>query len=213
MRGIATFLVLGTLLASPAAAENENTTLVLHVVPRGEFGCSVTGVCDGTAPNVEVRGGEEYVVAVLARNFDAGLEGAVCAFDWHWSWTLSYSFWDCLPGSINELYPQGAGPRDGFVGVLFDCLEPGTTAVIGWLVMEVGETGCLEVIAPEVGVRAINCNPTDTFIDLRNVGRVCVGEGGYAPCDPVTVPVEATSWGRIKRQFVPARVEEPRAGR
>ncbi len=205
MRRIRACLVLGLLLASPAAAENENTTLVLHVVPRGEFGCSVTGVCDGTAPNVEVRGGEEYVVALLARNFDAGFKGVHCAFDWHWSWTLSYSLWDCQPGSIGELYPQGPGPRDGMGGALFDCIEAGDTAVIGWLVMEAGEAGCLEVVAPEVGIRAVNCNPTDTFIDLRNVGRVCVGEGGYAPCDPVTLPVEATSWGQIKQHIVSGR--------
>ncbi len=55
--------------------------------------------------------------------------------------------------------------------------------------------------------------PTHTPIDLRNVGRVCVGEGGYAPCDPVTVPVEATSWGRIKQQLGHARVEAPKGER
>ncbi len=213
MRRIRTCLVLGLLLASPAAAENENTTLVLHVVPRGEFGCSVTGVCDGTAPNVEVRGGEEYVVAVLARNFDAGFKGVLCAFDWHWSWTLSYSFWDCQPGSLSELGPQGPGPRDGIGGALFNCIEAGGTAVIGWLVMEAGDSGCFEVIESVHGIFSTDCSYMNTPIDLRNVGRVCVGKGGYAPCDPVTVPVEATSWGRIKRQFVPARVEEPRAGR
>ncbi len=212
MRRIATSLVLGLLLTSPAAAENENTTLVLHVVPRGEFGCSVTGVCDGTAPNVEVRGGEEYVVAVLARNFDA-LSGVHCAFDWHWSWTLSYSLWDCQPGSVGEFGPQGPGPLDGFVGTFFDCVEAGSTAVIGWLVVEAGDIGCFEVIESVHGIFSTDCSIAQTPIDLRNVGRACVGEGGYAPCDPVTVPVEATSWGRIKRQFVPARVEEPRAER
>ncbi len=189
-----------------ALGANENLTLVLDARPTNIGPCSgVPGVCDGVDPVTQVVPQESYYFRMIVRNIDAELYAVLCAFDWDPSWTFVASAW-CSGVSSGEVSPYGPGPMEGSLDATFDCIPAGSTVVAAWLLMSSGHRGCLEIIEstffPICGLASIECaQPDCTPIRPDNVGRVCVGPGGYAPCEPVVVPVEAASWGRIKSQL------------
>ncbi len=189
-----------------ALGANENLTLVLDARPTNIAPCGVAGVCDGVDPATQVAPKESFYFSMLVRNIDTELDAVSCAFDWDPSWNFVASAWSCAGGNTGEVSPYGPGPMEGSLVVTFDCIPAGSTVVAGWLLMSSGHQGCLEIIEstffPICGLASTACwQPDCTPIDPRNVGRVCVGPGGYAPCEPVAVPVEAASWGRIKGQL------------
>ena len=186
------------------AAANE-TTLVLHALAVGSaLPCEIDDPCLGPGPAVEVDPLDAPHHAILvARNYQEPMTGLRCAFDWDPGWQFVSGNWGCLPGALAEITPVGPGPQAGSLLVVFDCIQAGTSAVVGWLIFGSATEGCVQVIESSIGcgLCTLECDPGETPIHPKNVGRVCVGPGGSAPCDPVATPVRAETWSRIKGQY------------
>lgn len=201
-------------VAAPAAASNEETTIVLHAHPIGggplncdagigEFDCS-----EGSSPSVNVAAGEFLSVYVFLRNYDdaCGLiyrfavDGNHGAAPWG-DWTIWGSSFGCQP---NQLGLNGPNPYSGELITSFDCLTSGALELVGYIFLATGTHGCLAIEESEVyfpsGV--LDRNSRVTPVARENRGTICVGEGGYDACDPMAVPVEGVTWGGFKRQYL-----------
>jgi hypothetical protein len=200
---------LGLAIASaPAAtAANENTTIVLHVQrwDLGQYCDAWIGHmdCNGLPPDVNVQSGENIVVYVLLRNYDAAsavryrfeVDGGKNGI---WGdWTMLFSTFGCLPGQTTSASP---GPISGDLETHFLCIEGGALQVIGLMVMRAGSHGCLGI--SDIEFSGIwDCDQATTEVAPGNRGRICVGKGGYDACDSMPVAVEPVTWGAIKAQY------------
>ncbi len=213
---VAIYDALGSAAAYAQTTQTTQTTIVLHATPvRGSNSaafCDDPGVCDGVEPRTRVDSQEPHYIKVLTRNFDTDISGISCAFEWDPTWTWGFGIYHCPdPGGPGPPTSPGepGGPIYGAYTWIFDCIEAGSTIILGTLVVNPGTSGCLRIIesAYPCGLCAFTC---DTYvegveIDAQNVGRVCIGQDGHAPCEPATVPISAVSWGHIRAQFGTAR--------
>jgi hypothetical protein len=200
------FVSMIVLLAAPtlSLASNENITIVLHA-RDGIAGCDdpqQQGMdCVNGRPNLDLTGMQMPVVYIMLRNYD-NLAGVQCAFDWPATWTFFGGSWGCLPGSGKGVVPTAPG---GSIALVFNCINGGALVTMGRMVYgpPVGG-GCLSIVESDLpfGNHVIDCSFFNTApIHPANVGRVCVGSGGYDACWPASTPVENATWGRIKTQY------------
>jgi hypothetical protein len=96
----------------------------------------------------------------------------------------------------------------GALAACFNCVTGPGLRAWGWLRFRTGTDGCLNQLEPAypMGIAVGDCqngfdriDPIDP-VQVRRLGRICVGEGGHDACDRV-VPVEAATWGAIKASF------------
>ncbi len=111
-----------------ALGANENLTLVLDARPTDISACGVEGICDGVDPVTQVAPQESYYVRMLVRHIDTDLAAVFCAFDWDPSWNFVASAWSCAGPQMGEVSPDGPGPMDGSLALLFDCVPAGSSA-------------------------------------------------------------------------------------
>jgi hypothetical protein len=206
------FLCLLTAIAAPAQASNEETTIVLHAyrfgdtlncqAGLGQFDCS-----ESSPPRVNILPGDVVAVYVFLRNYDdaCGLiyrfavDGKQGVEPWG-DWTIWGSSFGCQP---NQTGINGPNPHDGELITSFDCVTGGGLELLGFIFLMAGTHGCLGIEESEVyfpsGV--MDRNSRTTAVAPGNRGRVCIGTGGHDACEPLTVPVEETTWGQIKRLY------------
>ena len=201
-------LIAGT---APAQASNEQTTIVLHAHSIGNILNCQAGLgefdCKESSPRVNIPAGDAVAVYVFLRNYDdaCGLiyrfavDGEQGAEPWG-DWTIWGSSFGCQP---NQTGLNGPNPHDGELITSFDCITGGALELLGFIFLMAGTHGCLGIEESEVyfpsGVLDDAWPPT--AVAPGNRGRVCVGTGGHDACEPLTVPVEAATWGQIKRQY------------
>jgi len=159
--------------------------------------------CNSMSPTVNVQPGENIVVYVLLRNYEAAsalryrfeVDGGKSGL---WGdWTMLFSTFGCLPGQNSPAIPSEAS---GDLETHFLCLEGGALQVLGLMVMQAGSHGCLGI--SDIEFSGIwDCNQVITPIAPGNRGRVCVASGGYDACDPMQVAVDGATWGAIKAQY------------
>jgi hypothetical protein len=205
-------LCLGLLLPSPGLCANENTTVILNA-QIGGFDCingPIPFDCESSTPTVTVAPGDVITVQVFLRNYD-NIEAFACRFavdggsgmqTWG-DWTLLATYFGCLPGQVSHVPSQNAPPpaEPGNLVTGFSCLTGGSLRFVGWMLMQVGSSGCLGIEEREFGTGVQDCSQEFTAIPASNRGRICVGPGGYDACEPVTVPIENSTWGQIKQQY------------
>jgi hypothetical protein len=181
---------------------NPDATLVLHAVPGTSLRCDIEDPCLAAGgPTVSIaNAGAMHTIYLLVRHYD-NFACFQCAFDWSPGWTFSFHLEECLPGQLGSHGPVSPGPIGGSSWGCANCVTSGTFAILTRLYMT-PTSGCLEVIESGFsgGTHITSCNLEIDRIGKANRGRVCVGQGGFAPCDPV-VPVESTTWGSIKAQY------------
>ena len=205
MHRFARVIVTACFLAAPTAslALKENMTIVLHA-RDGVAGCNdpqQQGIdCVNGRPNLDLTGMQMPCVYVMLRNYD-DLGGVQCAVDWPAAWTFLGGSWGCLPGSLEGQVPKGPGDT---IAIVFNCINGGALVTMGLMIFgpPVGG-GCLSIIESgfPFGNHTVDCNLDNTPIHPANVGRLCVGAGGYDACDPAATAVESATWGRIKTQY------------
>ena len=201
--GFAISLVALLVGISFVAESNTNSTIVLHAVEAGFGTCELDDPCDEAGATVNIiHPGVPHVIYVLIRNYDS-ISGFACAFDWDPGWIFGYGIWDCQGGfACDAPVPSGPGPILGALGCGFACNESGYL-VVGRMIM-LPQSGCMRVIeSAGNGAAVYGCDDAVFPVNEGNRGAVCVGAGGYDACDPAQVPVEGTTWGRIKRQYGP----------
>lgn len=196
-------------VASRAAAINEQTTIVLHVVDTPFMLCNQATIdgtdCEHQRPQVNAAGMTSPAVLVLLRNYgDAML--LQCAFDVPSSWVYTFGLWDCQGGLHPDMAPAPPfGPVAGTVSYLFgDPITGGYLTPVGRMHFASAPGGCLDIIESAFphGTHVMSSWFEITPISQENRGRICVGPGGHDACDPAATPVDEATWGRIKSQYV-----------
>ena len=201
----ATLVALGHATIVVAGA-NPYFTLPLHAKPSSFESCQgyLPVDCRNVFPTVDVNPGPT-VVFLFVMNHSA-VSQVVTAFEPDPGWTFAFGLWDCQPGPVPIVVPAPPfGPIAGTIQLtFFDCLDTGALAVLGRMAFIAG-SGCLYQThsAYPLGTHVMDCaggvdqiHPGEEY----RLGRICVGQGGYAPCY-VMPAVEAASWGRIKAQY------------
>ena len=204
----ASVLALGMQVAMSRAGLNPQATIPLHCAGPLEFSC--TGYlpvdCDQVRPTVAATPGSSMTVFVFVRNHTQ-LAGLQTAFEWG-SWDLLFGLWDCQVGMFDGSEPRNpGGPYAGSLNKAFSCVTGPSLAVIGRMFFTLTTEGCLRQVQPFLpdGICFLDCQlgidqVSDSPQDQQRLGRVCIGPGGYDACDAV-VPVEGTTWGRIKAAY------------
>jgi hypothetical protein len=195
------FLISTTALAGP----NPNFRLPLHVVESFWAPCEdyLPVDCLGTRPATAAIPNHPAVIYLLVFNH-TGIAGLQAGLEWDPSWTWSFALFDCLPGQLEGIFPDGPTTASG--STAFNCLQGPALAAIGRITFQVGHSGCLKFRQPAytLGIAALACTSQEvdqiTDADSPRLGRVCVGSGGHDPCD-AAVPVEPSTWGEIKSTF------------
>jgi hypothetical protein len=206
MRHVAITCFAITLFVSPAFAVNENTTVVLHA--RDGFapcnGPQQGGLdCRTVLPVVNIEGMSEPWVFMYLRNYDATC-GVQCAYTWPPSWTFLFGVWNCQGHQLVAVQPAAPGALTGTIATVFDQITGGGLAPVGRLVFADATSGCLDIIESgyPFGNHTVQCTGEPTPLSPDNVGRVCVGPGGYGACEPaLPTPVEPATWGSIKSTY------------
>lgn len=187
------------------AGANPYFTLPLHAKASSYELC--TGYlpvdCRNVHPTVNVPSGPT-VIFLFVMNYGR-VAGVQTAFAPDPNWIFLFGLWDCQPGPLPIVVPTPPfGPGPGTIHLTFDCLDTGALAVLGRMSFYAAN-GCLFQTHSNypLGTHAIDCaggvdqiHPGEEY----RLGRICVGQGGYAPCS-VMPAVEAASWGRIKAQY------------
>jgi hypothetical protein len=181
-------------------------TLPLHALLTDAAPCNgyLPVDCVSTRPIVNVPPDTDIVVFLLTNNHSL-LAGVQTAFEWHSSWQLRDSHWDCQPGQIQGVVPESpGGPIAGRISTAFDCLTTTDLVVIGRMFMRTGPEGCLTQVMPDhpCGIHVLDC---DNGLDLiepfgPRLGRICVNSGGIDACELI-ISVEPTTWGAIKHSL------------
>jgi hypothetical protein len=201
------------ILAGRGVCGNENTTIVLHAQSLA-FDCQYSPLpftCSlDSRPTVTVPPNSLAFIYVFLRNSDnvyglhcrLAVDGGTGSDTWG-DWGLLGAVFGCLPGQLQPELPatHADGREPGNLRTTFDCLIGPELRPLGYLIFQVGAQGCLAIEEHVLGTGVLDCNLEFTAIPARNRGRICVGPGGYDACDPALVPIEATTWARIKHQY------------
>jgi hypothetical protein len=196
-----------------AALAVENTTLVLHAQPV-EFECQGSVLpfdcTEGSGPTVTVTSGQLWFIYIFVRNYEeAGIvtcrmavNGGSGVGTWG-DWEVLGSSFGCLPGQIASEVPVQSVPErePGNITTAFNCLTGGALQPLGWVLFRVGSSGCLGIEEHEWGTGVVDCHSTFHPVPGHNRGRICIGAVGHDACEPGQVPVESSTWGRIKEQY------------
>jgi len=190
-------LMASPLLSAPAfAGPNENTALILHAVPGlDNTNCNIADPCS-TGAQVQIqKPGEWNVIYVIVRNYD-NVRDVYLRATWDSGFQVVFGM-DCFPGCFDCLLIDDRN-RQLWWYASVGCQVGGESVVIGRLyAMPTG--GCLNLVQaqyPEV----TSCQGEPDRIQVRNLGRVCVGRGGIDTCGG-PVAVESETWGAIKAQY------------
>ena len=195
------------------AGANPLVSLPLHAVVGGQPTCQIPVNCTSVRPTVNVPAASQITVYLLLY-FHCEVAGVQTAFSWSPEWTLVNSSWNCRGNQIVAVTPHGAGgPGDGSLATAFDCVTGATVRVVGYMNFLTGSSGCLaqvQSVYPN-GIHVLDCaQGIDIIPDSQQgrLGRICVQVGGVDACvsgppppncDPV--PVEPTTWGKIKGSY------------
>jgi hypothetical protein len=82
-------------------------------------------------------------------------------------------------------------------------VAPGVTTVFVFVANHTGIAG-LATVANPGGLTALDCGFLEDGIDPDDpvqrfrLGSICVNAGGHDACDPLAIPVESATWGKIK---------------
>jgi hypothetical protein len=193
--------------ANPSSAENEETTLPLHVVIPLFPQCSDAGdPCATDSMNLDTETSSFPNVFLLARNHQ-NLRGVQTAIDWT-GFVLVGQNWACQSNQLAATLPNAAssgGPLDGTVATVFDNIVGPDTAVIGFMTFQPGVPGsCIRQVESvfDSGTHVLSDTLGVTAVTVANRGQVCAGPGGLSTCEPDgVIPVESTTWGAIKGQY------------
>lgn len=216
-RGIA-FSAAIALSLTPAevrAGANPTFVLPLHAKVSASEACDgyLPLDCRGIRPTVTVPAATDVVAFLLLWNH-CEVVGVQTAFAWDQGWEYLGSSWGCRQNQISVVVPHSpGGATAGTIATAFDCVTGPELAVVGLLRFRTGLSGCLRQVQSSYpyGNHVVDCrggldlaNADDPLHTLR-FGRICVGTGGHHPCDPgippCPVPVDATTWGRIKATY------------
>ncbi len=194
--------ILGFGTVSPAAAVNEDTTVVLHAVEEAGP-CDQVVNCFDALPRVDVSSMSSPSIMVILRNYDR-VHGIQIAFEWDPSWSLASGSWDCQAMQLSAVQPSEPGARAGTITTAFNVITEGEAAVIGQLTFASAPSGCLRLVdsAFPYGnhVVDITSDPPHTILDPQLWGKVCAGPGGYNTCYAPT-PVNSETWGAIRARY------------
>ena len=137
------FLVSATALAGP----NPNFTLPLHVVESFWMPCEnyLPIDCLGTPPATAAIPNHPAVIYLLVFNH-AGITALQAGLEWDPSWTWSFALFDCQPGQLEGIFPDGPTTASGVT--VFNCLQGPALAAIGRITFQVGHSGCLKFRQP-----------------------------------------------------------------
>jgi hypothetical protein len=211
-RGSATclFACALALVGAPAKGANERTTVILHAQSDPMDCINLPFDCSDTAPVVEVAPGSQMFVSVSLRNYDT-VSGFACRFavdggsgpDTWRDWTLLGASFACIPGQLAHVPVQSAPPpiEPGELTTVFSCVAGGAIQPLGWMLFQVGSSGCLSIEERQLGTGVLDCDEHFTLVPAVNRGVICVGSGGHDACESGQVAVEGTTWGAIKAQY------------
>jgi hypothetical protein len=206
------FLVVGILsLFAPTSlalgGANPNVTLPLHVKVSTFEPCSgyLPVDCLNSHLTTQAPPNSTVTVFLLAWNYFQ-IAGIQTAFDWDASWSLNFGLWDCQAGQLSAVVPMNpGGPTAGALATVFNCINGPALAVIGRMSMQTGPVGCISQVNSSYpgGILVLDCQgQTDTIPGHQGhrLGSICVQTQGVDACQ-VQVPVEESSWGRIKGTY------------
>ena len=196
--------------APAGAGQNPLVTLPLHArLTSGSCRQYAPVDCVDHRPTVDVPPATDIVVYLLFYNYVA-VAGIQTAFDWDSSWSLNDFLCNCQQGCIDCCmgFEEPGGPIHGTVASAFTCVNGPALAPVARILFTTGSGGCFYPVqsAYPFGNHVVDClNGIDRIdaddpVQRLRLGRVCVGEGGWDACDPVTA-VEPATWGRIKRSY------------
>jgi hypothetical protein len=206
-------LLLAVSTAQADVGRNPLFSLPLHAVVGGQPSCQIPVNCSSIRPTINVPPSSQITVYLLLY-FHCEVAGVQTAFSWSPEWTLISGSWNCRGNQISVVTPHGAGgPADGSIVTAFDCVTGATVRVVGYMNFQTGSSGCLAQVqsAFPFGIHVVDCaQGIDQIPDSQQgrLGRICVQVGGVDACidgppppncDPV--PVEPTTWGKIKRTY------------
>lgn len=193
-------------LGSPteaAAGANPDFRIVLHAKSSSFEPCSgyLPVDCLNTMPTVNVPAAP-LAVFVLLYNVNQG-SGLQTGLQWP-GWSMTFALWDCLP--ICDFPPCPGLDHQGVINLDFPCVTtPGLHAFGRFFLVPAGNPGCVSQFIPG-GVNGIHLRDCKGGVDIiddpnsHRLGKICVGGGGVTGCDAV-VPVESTTWGKIKATY------------
>jgi len=191
-------LMTSLLVSAPAfAGPNENTALILHAVPGFGTTCGIADPCStGAQVQVQVqKPGEWTTIYVVLRNYD-NVRDVIFEATWDPGFEVFFGT-DCFPGCYDCLWIDQFNHRlTWYAGV--GCQVGGQSVVLGRLYAW-PTAGCFTLVQgdyPEV----TSCQGETDRIQVKNLGRVCVGPGGIDTCNG-PVAVESETWGAIKAQY------------
>jgi hypothetical protein len=166
--------------------------------------------CQGTMPVVTVDSHSQVLVYVYPRNYEdvsgfAGrfaVNGGSGVNTWG-DWTLLGASFSCILGQTAQVPVQSAPPpiEPGELTTSFQCVTGGALRALGWMLFQVGTTGCLGIEDRALGTGVESCTQLFTVIEAYNRGLICVGPGGREACEPDLGPIQSDTWGRIKGQY------------
>lgn len=205
--GLAAAAILATAPFSPAAAQNELATLVLHAVPfQARNDCATpqrAGFdCRARAANVSVAASSDIDVYLYVFGYD-NVAGVQCKFEWSPDWTFYGWRSSCRAHQLAAVQPEPGGQRN--LATVFDPLSPADgLAPVGWLQMTAGVAGCLTIGESDfpdgTHVATGGTSSSATAIPPAHRGSVCVGTRGTDGCTAAG-DLPDSSWGSIKASF------------
>lgn len=207
MRYAPVMALMALLLATTAfAGQNPQVTLPLHAKASSFEPC--TGYlpvdCRANQPTVNINPGAAAIF-LFVMNYNS-VAGVQTAFQPDASWAFAFGLWDCQPGQLNAVTPAPPfGPTNGSITTAFNCLQGPALGVIGRMFFGFAGAGCITQVQSSYpfGIHVLDCaQGIDQIPDTQaaRLGKVCVGTGGVAACDPL-VAVEPATWGSIKAQY------------
>src|SRR5688572_23784313 len=135
-------------IAAPAKASNEETTIVLHarIIGDGPLNCQAGlgnfDCSEGSLPTISVAAGDYVAIYVYLRHYDdaCGLIYRFAVDDGQGSepwgdWTIWGSSFGCQP---NQTGINGPNPTSGELITSFDCLTGGALELLGYIFLEAG---------------------------------------------------------------------------
>ncbi len=177
------------------AGSNCFTTLALHARSGWTDECLFPGQpdCRTVFPNVQVQPNGQYRV-YLYMQYTEGATLLQTAFAWPEGWTLVQSLWNCRSNQVVTQAPDPNSQGGAIAGTLvttFDCVTTPNMVPLGFMDFQVGNSGCLTQIqsAYPFGTHMEDCRQRISLLwDPERLGSVCVGPGGYRPCEPPVLP-------------------------
>jgi hypothetical protein len=204
------FLVCALSLGQPSdvvAGANPDFRIMLHAKMSGFEPCNgfLPLDCFMNPPTVNLPSVGPVAVFVMVHVFNE-LSGIQTGLQFP-GWQVTYALLDCQLTICDPNPCQPIPDPNGIIiDVDFNCDTLPGLAVIGRVfLVPAGNPGCISQWTPDLpnGIHVRDCSGGVDTIENANslrLGKICVGSGGVTSCDD-DVPVEPTTWGKIKATY------------